>query len=399
MKTLYFDCFSGISGDMFLSALLDLGLPREEFLEALKKIPLSGYDIVIRKESRNQIQGTRLIIEAGEGHHHRGLSDFKDLVRASDVSPGVREKAEALFTRLVTIEAEIHQKPVDEVSLHEVGSVDSIIDIMGSLIAMEMLAVDKVYASPLHVGSGFVKAAHGLLPVPAPATAALLKGVPVFSRDVKGELVTPTGALLITAFADSFGPIPQMDITGVGYGVGTRTFEELPNLLRVFSGTRAAASRTARSTEVVVLEANMDDQEPFISGYVMERLLSLGALDVFYTPVTMKKNRPGILLSVLVHPDKQEAIIREIFRETTTLGIRLRRLERRELDRTFEKIKTPFGDIRVKVSFYDNRRLNAVPEYEDLRQAALKAGVPLKVVRDEVQALLRQGKTEPADQK
>jgi len=384
MKVLYFDCFSGISGDMFLSSLLDLGLPQEPFLREIKKIPLTGYTIDIRKESRNYILGTRFIVRTGENHHHRHLADFKKIIEETDVSVSIKERAEKLFTRLVTIEAHIHQKPLEEVSLHEVGAVDSIIDIIGALIALELLQVEAVYASPLPVGSGFVECAHGTLPVPAPATAELLKGVPVFSNAVEGEVVTPTGALLITELAEHFGPIPSMRMTGVGYGVGTRTYPSFPNLLRVFSGEMEDVGRGENTTEVVVLEANIDDQEPFVLGYVMEKLLGLGALDVFYTPVTMKKSRPGILLTVLAHPEKQEAVIREIFKETTTLGIRLQRLERRELERKIEMVATRFGEIRVKVSFYEDRRLNAVPEYEDLKEAASRAGVPLRVVQAEV---------------
>ena len=313
-------------------------------------------------------------------HVHRTLAEITTLIAGSALSPAGKARATDLFLQLGAAEAAIHGTTLDQVHLHEVGALDSIIDIVGAVYALESLGADRVVASPLNVGSGSIRSAHGVYPVPAPATLRLLQGAPIYSGPQKAEMVTPTGALLVKSYASEFGTIPAMKVSAVGYGAGSRDFPETPNVLRVLIGE---ADRTAPSASVVVIEADIDDMNPQIFGVVMDTLLAEGALDVFYTSIQMKKNRPGILLSVIAPPDARERLTGMIFRETTTIGVRYREMARECLDREDVTVQTALGAVRVKVARRDGRVLNASPEFEDCARIAREHNVPVK----EVQAL------------
>ena len=318
---------------------------------------------------------------AGSHHHaHRSLPEINELIERSALSVRGKARAKALFQRLGAAEAAIHGTTLDKVHLHEVGALDSIIDIVGAVYAIESLGVERIVASPLNVGSGTVRSAHGLYPVPAPATMRLLTGAPIYSGHQQAEMVTPTGALLVSAYATEFGAIPPMTVSAVGYGAGSRDFADTPNVLRVLIGD---ADAKAPSTSVVVIEADIDDMNPQIFGVVMDRLQAEGALDVFYTAIQMKKNRPGTLLTVVAPPETRERLTAIIFRETTTIGVRYREMSRECLDREEVTVTTPLGPVRVKVARRDGRVLNASPEFEDCARLARERNVPVK----EVQAL------------
>jgi uncharacterized protein (TIGR00299 family) protein len=309
---------------------------------------------------------------------HRTLNDINHLIDGSALSQPGKDRAKELFARLGEAEAAIHGTSLAQVHLHEVGALDSIIDIVGTVFAMETLGVERIVASPLNVGSGTVRTAHGVYPVPAPATVRLLKDAPIYAGAQKVEMVTPTGALLITGYAQEFGPVPPMRVAQIGYGAGNRDFADMPNVLRVLIGEADAA---AASHTVVVIEAEIDDMNPQIFGVLMDRLLAQGALDVFYTPIQMKKNRPGTLLSVIATPDKREAFTGTIFRETTTIGVRYREMTRECLDRRTVTVTTSVGDVRIKVAARNGQILNAAPEFEDCVRLAGEHNLPAKTVQ------------------
>jgi pyridinium-3,5-bisthiocarboxylic acid mononucleotide nickel chelatase len=332
MKTAYLDCFSGLSGDMFLGSLLDAGLPFAQLKQCLQTLPFNGYKLEVRREMRNRISGTRFLVHLDEAHnkknghqnnHHenRGIKDICKIIDRGNLTDSVKKKSTAIFESLARVEGHIHNLPPDQVHFHEVGAVDSIIDIVGSVYALEILGIERLLVSPLPLGSGFVKTAHGRIPVPAPATLALLEGVPVLNSGVQQEMVTPTGAALATGLAHAFAPMPPMVIQHVGYGVGSRELPDRPNLLRVIIGHEAPGNQT---DTVVVLETNLDDMRPEGLGYLMERLFGAGALDVVFAFVQMKKNRPGVQVQVIGRPDQKNALMEIMVQETSTLGIRFR---------------------------------------------------------------------------
>jgi pyridinium-3,5-bisthiocarboxylic acid mononucleotide nickel chelatase len=380
-RLLYFDCFSGISGDMVLGAMLDAGLPFEGLKAALGSLAVSGYDVSAKRVGRAGVSATKFVVEdrrpAG-GHPHRHLPGIFTLVDQSALSPAGRDRAKALFQRLAEAEAAIHDMPVEKVHLHEVGALDSIIDIVGAVHALEWFGADRVVSSALNVGGGTVKSAHGTIPVPAPATVKLLGDAPIYSGEVQKELVTPTGALIVSSYASSYGPVPAMNVEHVGYGAGDNDFPSTPNVLRVLLGREAA---TAPATRVVVIECEIDDMNPQIFGVVMDRLYAAGALEVFYVPVQMKKNRPGTLLTVVAVPALRVAMSDIIFSETTTIGLRYSEVERDCLVREFVEVETPAGTVRVKLARRDGRIVNAVPEFDDCARLAAAKGLPVKDVQ------------------
>ncbi|PYR56144.1 MAG: nickel pincer cofactor biosynthesis protein LarC [Acidobacteria bacterium] len=400
---LYFDCFSGASGDMVLGALLDLGLPLDALKSALGSLAIEYGEVTAERVSRAGVAATKFkLVEranaaADHGHdrhdhaghqhhdhaghhhdHHHSLSEIAAAIRRSALSAEGKDRAIHLFQRLAEAEAAIHQIPVERVHLHEVGALDSIVDIVGAVYGFEWFGIDDIASSPLNVGGGMVKCAHGTFPVPAPATAALLKGTPVYSTGVQMELVTPTGALLITGYAREFGPLPAMTMDAVGYGAGDRDLKDTPNVLRVLRGERSAAAADER---LVALECEIDDMNPQLFGPLMDGLYAAGALDVFYTAVMMKKNRPGTLVTVLACPDRRDAIVDRLFRESTTIGVRYRDLHRARLDRVMETVETPYGAVRFKVARRGNEILNASPEFDDCVRLAAERGVPIKDVQ------------------
>lgn len=390
MKLCYLDCFSGISGDMFLGALVDAGLSADELEKELRKLKLAGWRLGVERVQRGELRATKLDFHIEETHHPRTWKTIEELIRSSPLSEQVRERALAVFARLAEVEGTIHGVAPEEVHFHEVGGMDSVLDIVGASIAVEALGIEKIMASALNVGMGSVETAHGTLPVPAPATAALLRGAPIYAGGEEGELVTPTGAALMAALGTGYGALPRMTVSSVGYGAGSRDTSQQPNVLRVFLGESAEAARNISEPEVAVLEANLDDMNPLIGGYFMEQALAAGALDVFYAPVQMKKNRPGVVLTVICPPERAEALTELIFQQTTTIGLRLYHAQRRVLERTFVTVQTPLGSVRMKLARLNGRVLNAAPEYEDCRRLAQEKSVPLKEVLAEAQYHFRQ---------
>jgi uncharacterized protein (TIGR00299 family) protein len=380
-RVLYLDCFSGISGDMTLGAFLDAGLPLDELKRALGSLALDGVDVSASRVLRTGVSATQFLVSDGNepsAHGHRHLPGIFKLVDKAALSPGARERAKEMFSRLAEAEAAIHQMPVEKVHLHEVGAIDSIIDIVGASFAFEWAGADQVVCSPLNVGGGIVQAAHGIFPVPAPATLALLGDAPVYSGVVQKELVTPTGALIATTFANSFGVIPPMSIERIGYGAGSRDNPDTPNVLRLLIG-RAADRPSAE--RVTVIECEIDDMNPQIFGVAMDRLYAAGALEVFYVPAQMKKNRPGTLLTVVAPPELRARLADIVFSETTTIGLRYQDVERECLQREIVQVETPLGVVRFKVASRSGIVFNVAPEFEDCAKLAAEHALPVKEVQ------------------
>jgi uncharacterized protein (TIGR00299 family) protein len=428
-RVLYLDCFSGASGDMIAGALLDAGVPFDVLAGAVGSLGLDGVSVGSERVDRSGIGAAKFRVtvdgeaadagvnehthghdrahghdhghaeghdhahQHGHGHehdhnhehahdhgrhHHRGLKEINDIVARSSLSPAGRERASRLFRRLAEVEAGIHQVPVEAVHLHEVGAVDSIVDVVAAVCALEWLAPDRVVASPLNVGSGTVTCEHGELPVPAPATAELLVGVPTYAQGPPAELVTPTGALIVTEYADAYGPAPPMRVERIGYGAGDRNPAGRPNVLRALVGE---GTGTGAFERVVVLECQIDDMNPQLYGALMDRLAAAGALDVFYAPIQMKKNRPGTLVTVVAPPGRREALSDILFRESTTIGLRVTETERERLDREAVAVETPIGSIRIKVARRDGAIRNAAPEFEDCARLAAERRLSIKEVQ------------------
>jgi uncharacterized protein (TIGR00299 family) protein len=398
-KALHFDCFSGASGDMVLGGLLDLGLPMEALRGALGSLAIDYGGVSSARVLRAGVSATKFNAHAddpaagshdhrhhhGDGaphaaahHAHHSLKEIGGLIRRSALSPQARDRAIQLFERLAEAEAAIHDMPVDQVHLHEVGALDSIIDIVGAVYGLEWLGATAITSSPLNVGGGTVECAHGTFPVPAPATARLLEGVPIYSGPIAKELVTPTGALIVTSYASAYGPLPPMRVDRIGYGAGSRDFERNPNVLRLFAGETASEAAAER---VVTIECEIDDMNPQLFGPLMDRLAQAGALDVFYAAVQMKKGRPGTLVTVIAHPDRRVAIAAVLFSDTTTIGVRYQEMLRDRLDREIVQVETPLGGIRFKVATRDGCVLNASPEFDDCARIAAERRLPLKEVQ------------------
>jgi uncharacterized protein (TIGR00299 family) protein len=381
MKIAYFDCFSGISGDMTLGALVDAGVELSALDADLGRLNLPNWKITAEKVKRGPIFATQVKVEAAETHHHRGLTEILRLIAQANLAPRVADRATRIFRRLGEAEAKVHQIDVEKVHFHEVGAVDAIIDIVGAAIGFEFLGVDEFACSSLDIGAGNVKTAHGILPVPAPATAELLRGSPTYSSGIAKELVTPTGAAIATTLASRFGELPPINLQSIGYGAGSADLAERPNVLRLLVGDVVGMEEGERwDAPVTVIESNLDDMNPQIYGYFVEQALAAGALDVFSTPVQMKKNRPGILVTLMCESASVNKLIDLIFRETTTIGVRTHEVRRRTLEREIVPVETPLGEVRMKVSRMNGTMLNATPEYEDCRKIAAQKGVPLKQV-------------------
>jgi len=384
MRCLYFDCFSGISGDMTLAALIDLGVSRRHLASELKKLSLSNYRLEIRPAMRHDISGKslRVITAPTKGtahhHHHRTFVDIEKMISASTLNVGVKERSIVVFERLARAEAAVHRKKPSEVHFHEVGAVDSIVDIVGTMIALEYLDAGHICASSIALGSGFVTCEHGTLPVPVPATVRLLKGIPVHDSGIRAELVTPTGAALISSIAAGFGAMPAMRMQAVGYGAGSREHETIPNMLRIIQGELQAP---VVQDSVFVLEATIDDMSPEWAGFAMEKLLEAGALDVAFIPAQMKKNRPGLLISVVSRPEDRQLLSAAMLEHTTTAGVRMQPAERTTLARKSVSVKTRFGTLRAKV-LHGTSGQRLVPEYEACAKVARKKGLSLREIYD-----------------
>ena len=383
MKHAYFDCFSGISGDMTLGALLDAGLPLDHLRHGLESLDVPGWQLSAEKVWKNGMAATYVKVPIQDTKAHRSLSAILELIEKSRLAPNVQQRASAIFHKLGEAEAAVHDVPLEKIHFHEVGAVDAIVDIVGACIGFSALGIESFACSPLNVGGGTAKMAHGVLPVPAPATARLLLGKPTYSSGIQKELVTPTGAAIVATLCTSFGPQPPMTVTSIGYGAGTADLEGQPNVLRLMVGEAATRDSAATSESIRVLEANLDDMNPQIYGYFLEKALAAGALDVFSTPVQMKKNRPGMLVTVLCKPEDEPKFQDIFFAETTTLGVRSYSAERRILARHSETVHTRFGDVRIKVARLNGHVRQASPEFEDCRKLAEAQNVPLQRVMDE----------------
>jgi pyridinium-3,5-bisthiocarboxylic acid mononucleotide nickel chelatase len=427
MRIAYLDCFSGISGDMFLAGLIDAGISTKLFEETVVALNI-GATLEVSGVNRGGISATRVdVIVNGEkdsprssregvsdphehsessgrhyhhekhhgGHHHtRGLAQIREIIGKSEINESAKNTAIAIFEKLGQAEAKIHNVPIEEIHFHEVGAADALVDIVCAAVGADALAVDEIICSPLNVGGGTVECVHGTFPVPAPATVELLKGAPVYSSGLQAELVTPTGAAIVATLTKRFSPFPEMKIEKTGYGAGTRDFPGHANVLRITIGEALPqlAGKTAHQT-VTLLEANLDDLNPQVFGYVMDRLLEAGALDVFATPVQMKKNRPGTLLTILAKPEDAAKLAEIVFAETTTLGVRRREESRQVLARKWSTVSTHFGDVRIKIASLNGAVTSYAPEYEDCRRLAAEHRVPLKIVMQEaIQQYLQSSK-------
>jgi uncharacterized protein (TIGR00299 family) protein len=384
MRQAYLDCSSGISGDMFLAALIDAGAPVDRLFAELKKLPLGFYEFKRTRAVRGGLVGTRVEIRVPAEQPHRSLADIQSLLEKASLPEKVTGQALKVFNRLAEVEGKVHNIPPDEVHFHEVGAVDAVIDIVGTCLGLDLLEVSDLACSPLNVGGGRVEAAHGTLPVPAPATAELLKDIPIYASGVEGELVTPTGAALVSTLASRFGPLPPMKVSWIGYGAGERDFPGHPNLARVFIGERMEASGGrpgAPGDELVsIIEANVDDMSPQLYGHFLEQALAAGALDVTCSSTQMKKNRPGLTISILCDPDRSDALSQLLFEQTTTIGVRIHEARRKVLEREQVAVETPYGSVRMKVARREGKVVNAAPEFDDCQRLATEKSVPLKQV-------------------
>ncbi len=427
MKIAYLDCFSGISGDMLLGALVDAGVPLSLLEETVRALNV-GAEITAARVDRNGISATKVDVIVGgvkdmpreeflaqkhehthehthadgtthshshsdkphshehghsHSHDHRGLKEIREIINAAHIPAAAKKRALQAFQLLGEAEAKIHNEDVETIHFHEVGSVDAIVDIVCGAVAAEHLKIDQWVCSPLNVGSGTVECAHGTLPVPAPATLELLKDAPIYSGPIQKELVTPTGVAMVRALATRFGSMPKMKIAGTGYGAGARNFAGAANVLRVTFGESLEQELTTPQDNIMVIEANLDDMSPQVFGYVIDRLLEAGALDAFGTPVQMKKSRPGTMLTVLTRTEDAQRIAQIIFAETTTIGLRMRQEMRHTLEREYETVQTAWGGVRIKVARLNGKVTNFAPEYEDCREIAAGHSVPLKTVLQE----------------
>ncbi|MEW5806528.1 MAG: nickel pincer cofactor biosynthesis protein LarC [Acidobacteriota bacterium] len=384
-KILYFDCFSGISGDMLLGALIDLGIPFSYLKKELNKLKLTSLSLAARKVKRDGISATKfdvfMVRRKGpkQDKGGRNLSEISKIIERSSLEKEIKDRSIGIFRKMIEAEAKVHMVPGSKMHLHEMGAIDAIVDVVGACIAFKRIGVDEILSSPINVGRGFARCEHGIFPIPAPATMEILKGVPIYSRGDEAELTTPTGASIISSFASRFLPIPEMEAEKVGYGAGSRELKSHPNLLRVVMGR----ARIGSGGMVSVIETTIDDMNLQIFGYLMETLFKNGALEVFYTNVIMKKNRPGILVTVICSHQDRDKLIGILFRETTTIGVRFRNENRQELERRIETVQTRFGKIRVKKSFFDGKVSQASSEYDDCAKAARRHNAPLKEVQQE----------------
>lgn len=386
MKILYYDCFCGISGDMNLAALIDLGVPKEYLMEELSKVNLnSEYEMKIERSVKLGITGTRVDVKLNESshgeeehghdhyHHHRKLKDIEKIINSSHLSDKVKNISLGMFMKIAEAEAKIHGKSLCEVHFHEVGAIDSIVDLVGAAICIDYLKVDRIIASPVQVGGGFVECSHGIIPVPAPATTEILKNIPISTGIVQFETTTPTGAAILAVNVEEFTSKIDFSIEKIGYGIGHRDLE-IPNVLRVYLGEQ---ERSEKVEEQYILETNIDDMNPELYEYVQERLFEVGALDVFKTPIYMKKGRPGINLSVLISEKGEKDVLDVIFEETTSIGVRKHKVEKIMLNRDFSKVKTEYGDITVKKSYYKGKLVKYKPEYEECKAIAKEKNISI----------------------
>ena len=384
----YFDCFAGISGDMTLGALIDLGVPLDWLKDQLNCIPLSNFDLVITSVQRNGMHATLVDVEVSDDKVSRDYSQIRSMIENSPLTDAVKSNSLRAFRILAQAEAHIHSCSLEQVHFHEVGGIDAIVDIVGSALGLEYLGIKNITSSPLPLGRGFVTCSHGRLPVPAPATLRILQGVPVYGTEISHELVTPTGASIIASVAQGFGALPDMTVRAIGYGAGQRDFSERPNLLRIIVGSDShrapGKSEAMLEDQIEIVETSIDDMNPELFGHLMHRLFEDGALDVYWIPIYMKKNRPGTMLQVLCKIEHREKLIHRILTETTTLGVRYYPSRRRLLGRETVEVKTSYGVITAKRIQDPQGNIRIIPEYEVCREIAVEQNVPLRIVYETV---------------
>ncbi|MEA1899693.1 MAG: nickel pincer cofactor biosynthesis protein LarC [Thermodesulfobacteriota bacterium] len=380
----YFDCFCGISGDMTLGAFIDIGVPLNWLKDSLEKLPLKGFDLSVESISRSGIKAQSVHVISKDNIKSRHYSEIKALVQNSPLSQNVMEKSLEIFERLAIAESEIHGQPKEKVHFHELGGIDAIVDIVGTALCLEYMGIEKIVSSRIPLGNGFVSCQHGTLPVPAPATLSILKGIPVYGTEIPHELVTPTGAAIIASIADSFEEIPDIIVEKTGYGAGKRDLKTIPNLLRIIIGTKETLTSDFQKDRVSVVETCIDDMNPEFFGFLMDRLFEEGAIDVYLIPVYMKKNRPGTMIQVLCMENRKKSIINRILSETTSLGVRYYDVQRFKLARENITIKTSYGDVQIKRIKAPNGSVRLVPEYEVCKKIAIEKGIPLKIVYDTI---------------
>ena len=382
MKILYYDCFSGISGDMNLGAMIDLGIEKDYLLKQLESLGLEGWELIVEKDNRHGITGTKVTVKQTKHEHaHRHLSDIEKIIDESGLKADDKNLSKKIFKKVAAAEAKVHNVPIDKIHFHEVGAIDSIVDIVGAAICFNSLGVDEVHVSKVELGGGYVNCAHGVLPVPAPATTEIVKGILVSKDGVNFEATTPTGAAIITTLGNSFGAATSMKIEKCGYGIGQKDNPNKPNILRLFMGE---AENVPSGHEAILIECNIDDMNPELYGYISERLFDAGASDVFYSSIMMKKGRPSILLSVICSKEKENLLKEIIFTETTSIGTRIFPFKKETLTRKFEKVDTPLGTITIKKSFLNGHVVTEKPEYEECRKIAKDKDLPLKSVYDTI---------------
>lgn len=387
MKVLYYDCFSGISGDMNLGAMIDLGIDASYLRTELEKLNLGGWDLSVEKDQRHGITGTKVTVkQTVHSHHHRHLSDIEEIIRKSSLKESVKNLSMKIFMKIAEAEAKVHGTSVDKVHFHEVGAIDSIIDIAGAAICYEALGVDEVFVSEVELGSGFVDCDHGRLPVPAPATMEIVKGMPVRTGGVGFEATTPTGAAILSTLVTETETPRAVRIGRTGYGIGQRENRDVPNILRVALGETGEKAKTGH--KALLIESNIDDMNPEFYDHISESLFNEGASDVYLSQVIMKKGRPGVVLSVICEPGKEDKLKKILFTESTTLGIRSFEFIKDTLEREFSTIDTVYGTVRVKHSFFNGREVSVKPEYEDCRRIASEKGLPVREIYGLVTSLL-----------
>jgi len=376
METAYFDCISGISGDMVLAAFIDMGMDVDYLNCELKKLDIGDFSLDLRKIKRSDISATQLKVKSAESKHNRNYAIIEEIINGCSLSENIKEVSKRIFYRLAEAESKVHNKPIDGVHFHEVGAVDSIIDIVGSIICIDYFGIKKIFSSPVKLGSGFVKSSHGLLPIPAPATVELVKGYPVIKTNIKGELTTPTGAAILTTISEGVCDNLNIILQNSGYGAGSKEIEEIPNFLRILIGKTESKFQY---DEVLLVESNIDDLNPEVYPYIVEKLFKNDVLDVYITPVIMKKGRPGNIISVLCEKKNFKEVVKIIFNETTTIGLRVSDIKRLKLKRELIEINTPFGKVKAKKIYIDNEE-KIIPEYEECKKIAEKNKLPLNKV-------------------
>jgi uncharacterized protein (TIGR00299 family) protein len=383
-KTLYFDCFAGASGNMILGGLVALGVDEKELVKQIKLLNNSDFEIEFSTANKSGISAVHAKVIVPHEHAHRHLRDIEKIITDSQLSDKIKQRAIQIFTRLAEAEAKIHGIVVNKVHFHEVGAMDAIIDVVGACIGFERLGIEKFACSKIHVGSGFAKMAHGKFPIPPPAVAELLQGIPIYSTEIEGELCTPTGAAIISTLSETYGEINDLKTEKIGYGAGTRDYADFPNVIRLMLGEVESRESRVESKRLILLETNLDDTTGQVLGFVMDKAFELGALDCWFTPIQMKKNRPATMISILCEYQNRQKLTELLYLETTTLGVRVREIERDCLERKFVKVKTQFGEIDVKIGLLDGKKVNAMPEFEQLKRIATKKNIPLKLLREEV---------------